>query len=236
MSNSAWSQETSAIPAKQNLYVGIYSNITIEYPSIDVGLIKDTNFYNIQNTGGGNGFSFGGILESYNFKPIILGISLGYFENKININREDDYKPKLNNDPTDLHIIINSGVEKNYYLKSKLLEVSTYLAYNIIDNLNIKAGLYFGFLRTTNLSSTIDTLIEHKLYHIGPRTEGVLSSNGAVFLSYTLGLSYDFSLNNKKTLMITPEILFRNGLNNFENSLNITLHSIGSGLVLKYAI
>jgi hypothetical protein len=238
MSNSAWSQETSVIPAKHNLYIGVYSNISMNYISLDGSTLRGNIPYNLQDGGSGNGFSFGGVLESYNFKPLILGVSVGYFAYNVNFKFEDDNEAKLVKDQLDpnKNNLVYQSVENNYYLKSQLMDISTYLAYNIFGNLNIKAGLYFGILSTTNLKSASDTLINNKINSIGPGAESVIRSSGVEIWGYLLGLSYDFSLNGKKTFVLSPEIDIRMGIKKLDNSTYNTTHSFVAGLVLKYAI
>ncbi|MBM2815842.1 MAG: OmpA/MotB domain protein [Ignavibacteria bacterium] len=117
------------------------------------------------------------------------------------------------------------------------------LGINPIAGLKFQFGARAGYMLKTTFSQKEEITLPPNgalyLDSLGKyfnRYTGEITSAANALFSAIGGLSYDFSLNNKKTLTISPFAYYQFGLNNISEGLDWKVNSLFAGLALKYHI
>jgi hypothetical protein len=227
-------------PSQKKYYnIGIYLNCSFDEHELAFGMVERLGFKAFTFLPASYAFSTGVVLESEQSASLSIGASLGYYTNSISSTKV--YRGRTGYyDPNGYRKYFSNINNVLIDINISALNFSPYISYKAFNDLDVKAG--FAFSAFTNVNYSVKALLASST---NPNeTPGVINGineeqklkNPYVFVSFFLGLSHDFPLDGEKTIIFTPSLEYKIGINNFENSMNWKINSLLASLVLKYKI
>lgn len=151
-----------------------------------------------------------------------------------------DYSGLL--ESTDFITTANGSTPFTHSLNTTIPAISLQpsLMYEITTGLKVNAGLDLNYLLNQSYTQKeIITTANGTFFPQNTRernvTSGDIKDNAAVMIAPVIGLGYEFPMNAKRTLLLTPEVQYQHGITNVNNSLSWTVSTIRFGVALKYS-
>lgn len=114
------------------------------------------------------------------------------------------------------------------------------LMYDITKGLKVHVGFDLNYLLNQKysqkevISSPNGTFIPENTRERNA-TSGDIQENAVVMIAPMIGVGYEFPMNAKRTLFLTPEVQYQHGITNLNNTLDWKVSTIRFGVALKYS-
>ncbi len=151
-----------------------------------------------------------------------------------------DYSGLL--ESTDNIVTANGSTPFTHKLNATIPGISLQpsLMYEITKGLRLHAGFDLNYLlnqtysQKEEISSPNGTFFPENT-RVRNETSGDIKDNAAVMIAPMIGLAYEFPMNAKRTLFLTPEVQYQHGITNLNNNLDWKVSTIRFGFALKYS-
>lgn len=187
--------------------------------------------------GEGTGFQAGVHIDHTFFESISLSLRLGWYTLDAKL---EDLETKENLVRIDDELVRGSFM---HHLETSLSElaVEPMVSYNPFGGLNIYGGIHLGYLAVSRFHQ-FETLEKPEYEGVFADTEtrrrndssGTIPALNDFTLGLTAGIGWNLPLNEERTVFLSPEVFYFEGMNDFVKNLKWEASSVRASLHLKY--
>ncbi|TAL69448.1 MAG: hypothetical protein EPN82_06330 [Bacteroidetes bacterium] len=226
---------------RMNNRYGLFVNYGYNWHNSDINSLPQIkNCCAGLNNGKGAGYSFGLLFETHVNEWLLFGVRADY------INKYGKFNLRFDSLVFNGVSLVNTTFDREFEPNISTVSLSPVLSFKTIGelyfNVGVDAGIYIGthynqFDRIVPPSNII--FVENNQKEL--RVSGNLKSVNSIDLSAVAGLSYEFYLNKKRTLIISPEVYFNYGLTNVISDGNWSannkwkVNSLFAGISFKFS-
>ncbi len=216
--------------------LGIFTDYDLNFTVTNIRELPGVpNCCNQFNDGFGYGFNAGISAKYPVAEHILLGLNIGYFNLGSNLIEEEEKEIIIDEEYSEA--LIEHTIESNV----SIIGFGSDVNFRLFDGLHIFAGLMGGIV-IDNSFDQYEKLMEPKnqgTFENGRRIRneisGQIPNTNKFMLFVKTGLYYDLPLNERKTLILSPEIIFSSALTSLINNEEWMINSLTIGISLKYS-
>jgi outer membrane protein OmpA-like peptidoglycan-associated protein len=191
--------------------------------------------------GYGNGYNYGILFEQKLIEGLIIGARLGYDNFNATISTLEPTKVIMGNTLADGEFEHSIKTTISHY------QLSLQVGYVLFADLRINGGFFAGMYGQADYSQNekitkpqasatfIDSLGNDTFRRIRNEFSGSLKEVSKLSFGALFGLSYDFPLNSKKSIKLTPEAEYQYFFNDIAANMDWKISAVKFGLAIKYS-